>query len=48
MDVAKHVGGQIQNKFGWGVKMTGFDIEVVVNIGKNHATMVDFSSNGDF
>ena len=35
MDVAKHVGGQIQNKFGWGVKMTGFDIEVVVNIDSN-------------
>ena len=43
MDVAKHVGGQIQNKFGWGVKMTGFDIEVVVNIGKNHAFKKDTS-----
>jgi len=32
MDVAKHVGGKIQDKFGWGVKMKGFDIEVVVNI----------------
>jgi len=37
MDVARHVGGQIQEKFGWGVKMKGFDIEVVINIDSNQA-----------
>ena len=37
MDVAKNVGGQIQEKFQWSVKMKDFDIEVVVNIDSNQA-----------
>ena len=37
MEVAKHVGGQIQEKFQWGVKMKDFDIEVVINIDFNQA-----------
>ena len=35
-DVAKHVGGLVQEKFGWGVKMKDFDIEVVINIDLNN------------
>ena len=35
MDVARQVGGKIQDKFGWGVKMKEFDIEVVINIDSN-------------
>ncbi|XP_071748932.1 tRNA (guanine(6)-N(2))-methyltransferase THUMP3 isoform X1 [Lepeophtheirus salmonis] len=32
VDVAKAVGGAINDKFNWDVKMKGFDLEVVVNI----------------
>ena len=32
MDAARAIGGAIQDKFQWKVKMKGFDIEVVVNI----------------
>jgi adenylyl- and sulfurtransferase ThiI len=31
-DAAKEIGGAMQDKFNWTVKMKGFDIEVVVNI----------------
>ena len=37
MDVARHVGGKVQEKFGWGVKMKDFDIEYVINIDDNQA-----------
>lgn len=37
MHVIRHVGGKVQDKFGWGVKMKGYDIEVVVNIDNNQA-----------
>ena len=32
MDAAKEIGGAVQEKFGWTVKMKGFDIEVVANV----------------
>ncbi len=32
MDAARSIGGAIQDKFKWRVKMKGFDIEAVVNI----------------
>lgn len=32
MDAAKAIGGAIQDKFQWRVRMKDFDIEVVVNI----------------
>ena len=37
MDVARHVGGKVQEKFGWGVKMKNFDIEYVINVDDNQA-----------
>ena len=32
MDAAREIGGAVQEKFGWKVKMKGFDIEVVANV----------------
>jgi len=37
MHVIRHIGGKVQDKFGWGVKMKGYDIEIVVNIDNNQA-----------
>ena len=37
MDVARVVGGKVQEKFGWGVKMKNFDIEYVINVDENQA-----------
>ncbi len=39
MEAAKIVGGKINDKFGWDVKMKGFDLEVVLNIGLNDVHM---------
>ena len=35
MEAAKTVGGAVQDKFQWGVKMKNYDIEVCLNTGQD-------------
>ena len=45
MDAAREIGGAVQEKFGWKVKMKGFDIEVVANVDSEQVRLLDFIFN---
>ena len=45
MDAAREIGGAVQEKFGWKVKMKGFDIEVVANVDSEQVSSLDFIFN---